>query len=95
LLFYLIKGENQIVISNFIIRTQFLLYTKLNSMPVEKINNAPTDDNAALRHEDDELDYWSEKFGITKEKIKEALAKGESLASTFLDHFHFKKKKKD
>ncbi|HXS36237.1 MAG TPA: DUF3606 domain-containing protein [Flavipsychrobacter sp.] len=63
-------------------------------MPEEKNNNGPTDSNAVLRHEDDELEYWSEKFGITKEKIKEALAKGESLTSTFLDHFNFRKKKK-
>jgi hypothetical protein len=44
-------------------------------MPDDKTKTGPADDKRVNVHEDYELRYWSGKFGVTPEKLKDAVRK--------------------
>lgn len=49
------------------------LGVKFTTMPDDKSKTGPADDKRINIHEDYELTYWSNKFGVTKERIKTAV----------------------
>jgi hypothetical protein len=57
-------------------------------MADDKTKRAPQDTNLISLSEDYELDYWTEKFGVSRERLAEAVrAVGQSAdkVSTYLD----------
>jgi hypothetical protein len=57
-------------------------------MADDKTKRAPQDSNLISRTENYEIDYWTEKFGVSRERLAEAIrAVGHSAdkVSTYLD----------
>jgi hypothetical protein len=58
------------------------------AMADDKTKRAPQDSNLISRTENYEIDYWTEKFGVSRERLAEAIrAVGHSAdkVSTYLD----------
>ena len=51
-----------------------VLNTKLNTTAMDDKKNTGSPDRSLINvHEDYELQYWSEKFGISRDELKEAV----------------------
>ena len=67
------------------------ILTELNmeNRMADNLNNRGPRDAATVNvNEEWELDYWSKKFGVSKEALKDAVAKVGISASTVAAHFN-------